>query len=1053
MPTKQEETRYPYPHFNPFRKFVMDELIRRKTTYPPPLSSPFVKLTSCKVDPVEKYAFFTLGLHGFDALSDLDIFDATYNRNRDIVGWAYSLRDAPVNGLRKKVLVSADQVSRDVLPPSVKEAISPSTSRAIEKQQDEFEQRQKTILNAEHPIPGITSVSVNRRGIGTPLIANITWTCYNRSQLEFLRNHFLVVGGYVVLEWGHLMTDGGATKMLNFANDNEVRHDITEAIMKGRNHIIQKWVTPNDGNYDFMVGYVGNFRVNLEAETQVYTCTTTIYSVGEQMWGLNSFMTFVNKAADVDSNEINRGTTIHDFFKNESFDRLVGEYSNLREYVAGDIADWGKKRRNVIEVPEDYGAFSTNANDYLFVSWNFFNQVMIPRMFALIQDETAAKELKTFIELFVNKAMDGQEDPEFHDWVGNAPALKSTDPDVMVIYKDGMDDPDQAFSQAGGFGSEPEGYGYRGKLNRGVWLNTGMIKRCFLETNTFQSALQSILMHMNSATAGFWKLQLFFDEEVNRYKIIDAGFTLRPNQGFYKFNSSLNFPPNESPNGELLGLELDSAFPAELVTQMALFSKFKSESLPTQEDLLRRYPSIGTTSTFMFSLNWTKLDDIIAHDLRNIKEGTPLEELGKFSQPNFVLSPTEGNERTMSRMMPHSAATVATSKGQAQPNRRLGFVESLVQGANLNDTEVNVCRESALPIAPAKPIENDPLAQYRSEIDSAAQKHNVEPELIEAVIIAESGGRATARPYDDDMNSAMGLMQMTPSTARHLGYNGTPEGLFDPARNIDLGTQHLADILRRNGDDYESAISEYNAGYRPHLGYGAPRQGAGTVRVCNFWKEKPVKEVDPVTGKTVVVKPGVCHDGQWVEVAPGQYGNQPYVNKVMQEMNRRRAARGKEMYQGRATDPAAAYTPLNPTTTMDPWTFSQSGGPTDDPEKATAITKRFGSKFWNFIEGSPSGMINRITRSGFDRYPAPNGFVCPFPTTTAVTLTILGISGISVSDGFFVDKLPYIFEKFGCFQVTQVDEEITEQGWVTKVQGYFKLLWMGGEGPLPAPIG
>lgn len=82
---------------------------------------------------------------------------------------------------------------------------------------------------------------------------------------------------------------------------------------------------------------------------------------------------------------------------------------------------------------------------------------------------------------------------------------------------------------------------------------------------------------------------------------------------------------------------------------------------------------------------------------------------------------------------------------------------------------------------------DSPLAQYQTAIAAASQDTGVEPELIEAVIMAESEGDPNAlSPV-----GAMGPMQLMPETADAEGVDP-----WNPAQNILGGTRHLAGLLR-----------------------------------------------------------------------------------------------------------------------------------------------------------------------------------------------------------------------------------------------------------------
>jgi len=91
-------------------------------------------------------------------------------------------------------------------------------------------------------------------------------------------------------------------------------------------------------------------------------------------------------------------------------------------------------------------------------------------------------------------------------------------------------------------------------------------------------------------------------------------------------------------------------------------------------------------------------------------------------------------------------------------------------------------------------------------------RHNLDPDLVLAVIEVESGGHHLAvSPV-----GAMGLMQLLPSTAQEVaGKHGVdwrgPASLFDPFLNVKLGTAYLRELTDRFGD-VNTALAAYNWG-------------------------------------------------------------------------------------------------------------------------------------------------------------------------------------------------------------------------------------------------
>jgi len=105
------------------------------------------------------------------------------------------------------------------------------------------------------------------------------------------------------------------------------------------------------------------------------------------------------------------------------------------------------------------------------------------------------------------------------------------------------------------------------------------------------------------------------------------------------------------------------------------------------------------------------------------------------------------------------------------------------------------------PNRPALRLDRDGVEKLVRE---AADRHNVDPALVRAVIETESGWNPVAR----SRKGAMGLMQLIPTTAQRFGANDA----FNPKQNVEAGVHYLRVLLERYNGNLDLALAAYNAG-------------------------------------------------------------------------------------------------------------------------------------------------------------------------------------------------------------------------------------------------
>ena len=123
------------------------------------------------------------------------------------------------------------------------------------------------------------------------------------------------------------------------------------------------------------------------------------------------------------------------------------------------------------------------------------------------------------------------------------------------------------------------------------------------------------------------------------------------------------------------------------------------------------------------------------------------------------------------------------------------------------------------------------MTEYSKLIAICAQRHSLDPWLMEALVLTESSGRADAFRFEPAfydrylkgkaewadqiprrVSSSYGLMQIMYPVAKELGFNGEPEMLFVPSVNLTWGCLKFSQLLGWAAGDENRALCAYNGG-------------------------------------------------------------------------------------------------------------------------------------------------------------------------------------------------------------------------------------------------
>jgi len=188
---------------------------------------------------------------------------------------------------------------------------------------------------------------------------------------------------------------------------------------------------------------------------------------------------------------------------------------------------------------------------------------------------------------------------------------------------------------------------------------------------------------------------------------------------------------------------------------------------------------------------------------------------------------TDGQVELTSTRKPYLLGLVVDGRGRpiGTPAEAEAFADQLLPGATSREVVLDAGRRTALQVrfAMVPNLQNRQAEKYRAAVNRWAQRWQVSPSLVFAIIRTESN----FNPFAVSPAPAYGMMQLVPTSggreawrkARGADEVPSPQVLFDAESNIELGTAYLNVLSTSQLDRVANptsreycVISAYNTG-------------------------------------------------------------------------------------------------------------------------------------------------------------------------------------------------------------------------------------------------
>ena len=425
------------------------------------------------------------------------------------------------------------------------------------------------------PYPGITNVTIERSlsgpmGVRGGLFkSNIKIMAYSIGQVDTLIKYFLRPGTPIVLEFGRRSSkiEDDITPFEWNRDIEFIKNELGDIVRLRDNNALQRmvgdYVYSNYGNYEILIGYTVKFGLR-QTKDNVFEIDLVMHS--SQQFEVPTVHSAVQancvaaaqKCSAIDVREYFSPTS---GWKEKTFVKFMQFYLQDRT--------WKSHIAPIVDSNTTAARTATGEKGYL-ITWEFFIakllndttlgiaslfsddsikliEAVLPNpnivLFPIKHDNTklipnevgyhpSLRSTNANVMLIINKVAQQQSNQDFEliSTIYRAQNQNNPLPDSPIRNK--IEGTDFAPTDPSSLTFEPASADERNKsgvssLMNGVWINTNAIIEAFSKTDTITQGLEALLVSMNSATEGYWNLQLISSDD-SKYPgvhIVDMGLS------------------------------------------------------------------------------------------------------------------------------------------------------------------------------------------------------------------------------------------------------------------------------------------------------------------------------------------------------------------------------------------------------------------------------------------------------------------------------------------------------------------------------------------------